>query len=652
MKLKYTNIIRIAFQTIILGLIGYVAARPLFDSAYTSDFEAYCPLGGLASLGSKFNQGTMSCNMSEVQVVLGIGLIVGVIILGKLFCSYICPIGTVIEWISKLGRKLKIMREMPKVLDKPLRSIKYILLFVTLYYTMTSSELFCKEFDPYFASVNLLDNTDITLYFAIPALVLTIFGALFFRLFWCKYLCPLGAISNIFLNVVVAGALIIIFVITNTFGARISYVWLVAGLVLIGLVNELGFLKSVLLPVVKITRDKDKCTDCGLCDLKCPHNIKISALEKVDHIDCTLCTDCVYACPTKNTLNINRSPKLKYLSPIAVIVLVLVSLGASADVEFTTIAEKWGNYASINNLAEYEQTGLKNVKCYGSSKSLQGQLENVDGIYGLDTYARSHSVRVYYNPSEITETKVKKSLFTPMKQEVRKIKGKSVDSVQVWEVGIYGLFDIIDNNNLFYLFKGDEGIYGFETHFGEPVKADIFYNPNVTNTSKMLSLLEKKSVMAKKSTGEEKIDIDFEAEDNGIVVGKISLSDYNRRIFRTYDRKFNDYKNYDVNKLSVFSFAMPEAGVPTLRRYFSYLTSHLSADDGIVRFSTRYVDQPYAYIFFDASQTDVDKIKAALVKQKLTIFTGENETKEVENPYHIKPEGEVISGSGFVEDEL
>jgi len=426
---------------------------------------------------------------------------------------------------------------------------------------------------------------------------------------------------------------------------------IIAGLVLVGLVNELGFFRSILLPAVKITRDKDKCTDCGLCDLKCPHNIKISAVEKVDHIDCTLCTDCIYACPTKNTLTINKSPKLKYLSPVAVVLLVLVSLGASADVEFTTIAEKWGNYKSIDDLAEYEQTGLKNVKCYGSSKSLQGQLENVDGIYGLDTYARSHTVKVYYNPSEITETKVKKSLFTPMKQEVRKIKGKSIDSLQVWEVGIYGLFDIIDNNNLFYLFKGNEGIYGFETHFGEPVKADIFYDPHITNTSQMLALLEKKSVVAKKTTGEEKIDIDFEAENSGKVIGKISMSDYTKRIFRPYDKKFNDYKKYDLTKLSVFSFAMPEAGVTSLRRYFSYLTSHLSADSGIVRFSTRYIDKPYAFVFFDASQTDVDKIKAALVKQKLTIFTGENETKEVENPYHIKPEGEVKSSLEIKIDE-
>jgi len=87
-----TNKVRVIFQSIFLALIGYVAIRPLFDPAYVSDFEAYCPFGGIASLGSKLSQGTMSCNMSETQVLLGIGLIVGIILIGKLFCSYVCPI--------------------------------------------------------------------------------------------------------------------------------------------------------------------------------------------------------------------------------------------------------------------------------------------------------------------------------------------------------------------------------------------------------------------------------------------------------------------------------------------------------------------------------------------------------------------------------
>ena len=650
-KSKYVNRIRIAFQGIILALIGYVAVRPLLDKTYSRDFEAYCPFGGLSSLASKLYQGTMSCTMSEVQVMLGVGLVVGVIVLGKLFCSYVCPIGSLTEWIGKLGEKFGLRREIPVRIDRPLRVLKYALLFATVYVTMTSSELFCKEYDPYFASANLFHNPDITLYFAISAMVLTIGGALFFRLFWCKYLCPLGALSNIFLNVVPAASAILLFVLANLLGAGISLIWLVLVLVLIGLVTEVGFMKSVLMPIPKITRSEENCTDCGLCDKKCPQGIKISTYKKVTHSDCNLCTDCVYACPLKNTLMIGKSNKWKYLSPIAVVVLIIASLGASTGVEFTTIAERWGDYKAVPNLQKYERTGLKSVKCYGSSKALQGQLVDIDGIYGLDTYASSHTVVIYYNQAEISENKIKRSLFTPLQQEIKKVKDPTIDSLAIWEVGIYNLFDAIDNSNLFYLLKEDEGIYGFETHFGEPVKTTVFYDKKVTGPDRMLALLEKKSAMVKKGEGQERVDLEFEAENSGSDKGSIALKEYARRIFRTYDRKFNDYKKYAAEQISVFVFPMPEAGMPPLRRYLGSLSSHLSADNGIIRFSTRYEDKPYGYLFFDPKQTSIDSIKAALMKPTMTVFITDTEKKNIRNPFHIKAEGTVKKATALQIDD-
>ncbi|MDP3830558.1 MAG: 4Fe-4S binding protein, partial [Ignavibacteriaceae bacterium] len=344
--------------------------------------------------------------------------LIGVIVIGKLFCSYICPIGSITEWLGRLGEKFKVRMEMPKFLDRPLRSLKYVILFFTLYYTMTSSELFCKEFDPYFASVNLFSNSDIALYFAIPAFLLTVLGSIFFRLFWCKYLCPLGAISNIFLNVIAVSAVILLYIIANALGAELSLVWLVLGIVIVGLINELGFMKSFFMPLPKIVRNTNTCTECGLCNDKCPQGIIISEYTKVDHIDCNLCTDCVYACPVRNSLKIDDKKSLKYLAPIATVVLIALSIGASYNFEFTTIDERWGNFDKVEKIETYTQAGLKNVKCYGSAMSLKNQLENVDGIFGLDAYASSHTVVLYYDPAVISEQKVKKSLFTPIKMEV------------------------------------------------------------------------------------------------------------------------------------------------------------------------------------------------------------------------------------------
>ncbi|MGE5682610.1 MAG: 4Fe-4S binding protein [Bacillota bacterium] len=647
------NKIRVIFQSIFLALIGYVAIRPAFDKGYTADFEKYCPYGGLASFVSKLNQGTMACTMGEVQVALGIGLLIGVLVIGKLFCSYICPVGTITEWLGKLGDKLGIRRDMPKYLDRPFRSLKYALLFIAMYYTMTSSELFCKEFDPYFATANLFGNADTVLYFSIPAVIIAVLGAVVFRLSWCRYLCPLGAISNVFLNVVGAGIAIILFIAARYFIPDLSFAWLIGGFAISGLITEVGFMKSFFNPFPKITRNAERCSGCGLCDKKCPQGIKISEFEKVDHIDCTLCSDCVYTCPLKNTLSIQKKSNLKYLSPIAVIVIVLLSLGAASKLNFTTISERWGNFASLTKVSTYDRAGLKNVKCFSSSMALKAKLETVEGIVGLDAWASAHAVKVYYDPSRISEQKVKAALFTPTKQEVHLVKDPQLSSLSIWQVGIYGIFDGFDFIYLNSALKADNGVYGFETHYGEPVMVTVFYDASKTNPAKMKKEIEVSEVNVKLGDKIQKTEIDFELADAGIVTGSIPVPEYKKRIFKSYDRNFNEYTNYAKEELSVLVFPMPEAANQALRQRFGALTSHLSADKGIVRFSTRYFDVPSAIVFFDAKQTNEEKVKQALTKPVLTIFTSETTTKDMPNPFHIKPEGKVVKASELnIEEDI
>jgi polyferredoxin len=645
-KWRYRNPIRVAFQLLILALIGYVAVRPLFGGGYVADFEKYCPFGGLSSLASKWNMGTMSCTMNEIQVLLGVGLLVGVVLVGKLFCSYLCPIGSITEWLGLLGQKWKIRREMPDKVDRPLRLLKYALLFVTIYFTMTSSELFCKEYDPYFAVATLFKNSDIVLLYAVTATILAVVGAIVFRLFWCKYLCPLGALSNIFLNIIPVAVLILLYVAANLLGAELGLVWLLAGLVVIGALTEVTWLSSFFLPIAKITRLAGECTDCGICDQKCPQGIQISKYETVTHTDCNLCTDCVYACPLKNALTISKKNKVsvKYLAPVATVLLVALSLGASRNFEFTTVEERWGGFDSVSTMRTFEMSGLKNVKCYGSAMSVKQKLATVHGIYGLDAYASSHTVRVYFNPSEISEAGVRSSLFTPTKMKVRELKPKQVDSLAVMEVGINKMFDLIDYNNLVYALRQDPAVYGFETRYGEPVMATIFYDPAKTDRAKIRERIEADEITVKKPAGEEKLTLQFSCEGEGVDQGYLDIPSYRKRIFRPYDREFNGYENYTPSQLSVWVFDMPEADAAPLRRYLGSLSSHLSADSGVVRLSTRYVDVPTGLVFFDPQKTDAGKISAALTNPTMTVFRTETTTESFDNPFHLPAAGKVMRG--------
>jgi ferredoxin len=635
------NKVRIIFQIVFFGLILYVAARPVFDKSYLADFEKYCPFGGISSFFSQLNNGTMACNMNETQVFLGFGLLLGAALIGKLFCSHVCPIGSVSEWIGKLGDKLKIRKELPKSLDRYFRSLKYVLLFVTVYYTMTSSELFCKTFDPYFASVNLFNSTDIVLYYAIPAFLVTIGGALIFRLFWCKYLCPLGAMSNIFMNVPLAGTVLILFFVSNYFGVGLSYIWLLGGLVVSGLVNEIGFMKSFMLPF-PIIRRSDTCSSCGFCDAKCPQGIDISSQPFVNHIDCNLCSDCVHSCPKKNVLTINKKNNFKYIAPVMVVALIGLSLGFTNYFEFKTISMRWGNFS--NKDLVYIQNGLKSVKCYGSAMALAGTLQGVDGIHGLDAYAKTHTVKIFYDPDIISEAKVKATLFTPVKIMIRN-PGKDTDiRVSVLDIGVYGLFDQIDFNNLKYVLKGKNGIYGFETHFGEPVKTTVYFDQTKINPAEIRRSIENEYVIIKTENGEEKVRIEFKAENDGIVKESIFAKQYKKLMFDSFDEELSDYENYKPEELMVFQFAMPEA-TNALRESLDYLVSYLSSNDGIVKFTTGMEEAPYGYVYFDAKKIKLETIKSLLAKKKITIFISETETEEIDNPFHIIPEGKLYKAN-------
>ncbi len=573
--------------------------------------------------------------MSETQLFLGIGLILCAAFIGKLFCSYICPVGSVTEWLGRLGDRLHVRREISAKFDGPLRILKYGLLFLSVYFTMTSSELFCRKFDPYFASTQLFGNADIVLYYAIPAFVIAIAGSIFFRLFWCRFLCPLGALSNIFGNIASSGGVLLIFFAANIVGAKLSFVWLLAGLTVSGLINEVFYKRAFLLPVPKIRRNDAICTNCSNCDSSCPQGIKISQEVVVSSIDCNLCSDCVSACPLKSVITVNGSDKLKYLAPVSGMIIIALALAGSAYFEFTTVSLRWGQPA-VKESAIY-QTNLKNINCYGSSMSLAGVLGDIPGITGLDTYAKSHKVKIYYDPAVISETAIKRTLFNSAKVELIPTSGKETGPVGVFSVGIMGLFDEIDLHNLQLLLKTAHGVIGYETQYGEPVQTTIYYDPKIIAPAGIIERLNSRRLP---TTSGNSIDIGFRPQANGSPGQIITMAEYKQRIFKQFDDIFSGYQESDKNTLAVFRFGFLEWNDNCVTK-LELLSSALSGSDGILRFSVRYDDAVIGFVVFDPSKTGKPAIASLLSGAKLKYYISDTETEEEPNPFKWSGEEKV-----------
>ena len=130
--------------SLILFLTGIIS------SENAADPETYCPMGGLQALATYLANNSLPCSMSMLQISMCLALAVAVVLFSKLFCAFICPLGTVQDLLSKARKAMHIKGikiANGSILDKVLRFVKYALVFWIFYMTMNDSELFCKNLE-------------------------------------------------------------------------------------------------------------------------------------------------------------------------------------------------------------------------------------------------------------------------------------------------------------------------------------------------------------------------------------------------------------------------------------------------------------------------------------------------------------------------
>ena len=552
------------------------------------DVEKYCPFGGLQALSTYLHNNSLACTMSMLQIMMGIVLAVGVILFGRLFCGYLCPLGTVTELLGKAGRKCRCNIE-PRhgaTLDIVLRAVKYILLFTVFYFTIQSSELFCKRFDPYYAVATGFKG-EIVVWMTAVSVTLLFLGSFFVRMFWCRYICPLGAMSNIFkfsvffMITVGVGALLTRFEIANL------WIWLLGALCLGGYLLEVIKMRSCAFPLMAITCDKSKCNGCGRCTKKCPYAIEING-DKVRHIDCTLCGNCISACNT-GALQVNGRTWLRWVPGALAVVLFMLAVALGNTWELPTIDEKWGDYESIGNMQTFKMDGLRTVKCFGSSKALSARLQGVDGVYGLKTYVRRHGIEVLYDPAVTDERKLQELMFTPVMRKYG-MPDESVPVLQCIELGVEGLHDKMDMSYFGILLMNREGIYGFTSEFDCPVHVTIYADPAAGYDRKLMKeIVETREYMIPNAKPDAKplemhFDLkEFEIGDNvsrdefaHIMFADIAAM---KGRFTENNEKWSDKEHYSE---AVYEVEMPAIEKAPIRASFPYFKSFLSTCDGIM----------------------------------------------------------------------
>lgn len=271
--------------TVLLTILAYVTyesvMHQILGGGKAPSVHALCPFGALESLYSLLFTGNFIQKIYTGTLVLFVLTVVLALLLRRSFCGTLCPFGALQELFARLGITIFKKRLMiPPSVDRPLRYLKYALLVLTVGMAWLYGSLWMAPYDPYSAyghittiAATIAENPLNSIGFVL--LGITVIGSLLYDRFFCKYICPVGALYAI-----------------------------------------LGKLSPT-----KVVRDTNLCINCNLCTKACPMNIDVANKVKVTSAECINCNECVLACPKKGALESKTAGKR--ISPLAMTALVV-----------------------------------------------------------------------------------------------------------------------------------------------------------------------------------------------------------------------------------------------------------------------------------------------------------------------------------------
>ena len=636
----------------------------LIPSKEAVDPEAYCPMGGLQALATYLAKGSLPCSMSSLQVMMGIALVAAVVLFSKLFCAYICPVGTVQDLLSKARKALKIKGikiASGSVLDKVLRIVKYALVFWIFYMTVNASELFCKNLDPYYAIATGFKG-EITLWMSIVSISIVVLGSFLVDMFWCRYLCPLGAISNSLKFWLWIGVLFGVYYVADVLGADIPWAVLLGGFCILGYLLEILHSKPKM-QLLYVMKDQNACNNCGLCEKKCPYHINIKDCRngKIDSVDCTLCGECTAACSTGALkVGVSKGSKggfWKFVPAALTVILIAFGMWAGGKLELPTIDVEWG----IENIAEdgtvtqlvdpstlqtVQIDGLRSVKCYGSSMSFKARLEKIAGVHGVKTFVNRHSAEILYDPAKTDPDKIQEAIYQPSKFRVNTPDHTVVDSVKVVTIRTEGMYDKMDINYLGMQMRlTGKKIYGLETEFACPLIVRVYMDPSERLDEDWFEdIVEMETLqMPVHGGGTKEIEVEYEFVELEDGESYVPVETFLRNMFSPFKVQWKSRIEAAEGKQQyVYEIVDPNYEKPIILRNMPFLSNHLSKHEGVIGV---YLDlnkdlMPAISIRFAEPMT-AEKLWELMTMETWTITYSKDDVREQPAKLSFKKEGTV-----------
>ncbi len=340
--------------------------------------ERFCPFGGVETIWAVLTHQSFTCATGPFNLSLMLALLALTLVARKSFCSWVCPVGTVHEWLGALGRRLrgrKHGRELglfspSSMKDAPWRWLRLPVLALVLAFTVGTGELIFRPYDPYYVLFSAHGHDVAKWSYLVIGLLLAL--GIVVPMFWCRYLCPLGGLLWPF--------------------------------------SRVGWLR--------LRRSESACTDCRACDTACPHGIPVSCQEQVDAGECTLCMECTVACRQEGALRIEGAGLAHRALPAWLLVLLILVSGTAGY--FSAGAFTFASYEQI-----YADPGMgietarltlivDGVKCVDTAENAAHQLEGLPGLFELAAFAADNRLELSIDPLRLSRDAIVDRLQGPV----------------------------------------------------------------------------------------------------------------------------------------------------------------------------------------------------------------------------------------------
>ena len=243
-KISPIQIVRAVIQ-----LIAFLTVPALFITIFSS----------IGEIISSIADGSFVLLDNLGRLVLILGVFLMTVVWGRFFCGFICSFGAMQDLLNSIGKLIPFKIKVPEKADKWLKLLKYaVLAFVAVGvggFSVTGDTVWSPW--TVFGIYSSLSGWSSLKYFLTlggALLLLIIIGSLFIERFFCRYLCPLGALFS--------------------------------------LVSRFR--------IYSLKRKPEKCGNCKLCTAKCSMDIPLYKYDEVRSGECINCMKCTSICPNEN----------------------------------------------------------------------------------------------------------------------------------------------------------------------------------------------------------------------------------------------------------------------------------------------------------------------------------------------------------------